>query len=66
MHDLRDLLAAGAEAECDPNRANFYTLEDNRNFYYIHVSPITGNIMLLAKWSRQPQACYAGAGSLVA
>ena len=66
VEDLRDLLQAGGHAQRDPHRDNFYQLEDNKNAYYIYVSPITGNVILLAKWSRQPEGCYADAGSLVA
>jgi hypothetical protein len=63
---LRHLLTAGGSAERDPHRENFYQLEDDKSTYYIHISPITGNIVLLAKWLRQPQNCYVDAGSLVA
>lgn len=66
VEDLRQLLAAGSNVQKDPRRENFYLLDDNNGTYYIHVSPITGNVMLLAKWSRLPQVCYAGADSLVA
>lgn len=66
VEDLRDLLAAGSHAQLDPRRENFYQLEDSKSTYYIHISPITGNVTLLAKWSRQPQECYADAGSMFA
>jgi hypothetical protein len=66
VEDLRRLLATGSGARRDPRRENFYQLENHTSTYYIHVSPITGNVMLLAKWSRQPQGCYADEGSLVA
>jgi hypothetical protein len=64
--ELRDLLAVGGQAECDPHRENFYQVENSNNTFYIYVSPITGNIILLAKWSRQPRTCYVDAASLVA
>jgi hypothetical protein len=66
VQELRDLLVAGGHAQQDSRRENFYLLEDNQNTYYIHVSPITGNIILLAKWLRQPQPCYADTGGLFA
>jgi hypothetical protein len=66
VEDLRGILAVGTEAQSDPQRENFYELENNNNTYYIHVSPITGNVILLAKWSGQQRPCYAAAGSLVA
>ena len=66
VEDLRDLLAAGGEAQTDPRRENFYQLEGTKCTYYVFVSPISGNVMLLAKWARQLRTCYADAGSLVA
>jgi hypothetical protein len=66
VEDLRELLQAGSHAEADSHRDHFYQVEDHKNVYYIHISPITGNVILLAKWGRQPQACYADKGSLVA
>jgi hypothetical protein len=66
VQELRDLLAAGGHAQQDLRRENFYLLEDSQNTYYLHVSPITGNIILLARWLRQPQACYAETEGLFA
>jgi hypothetical protein len=65
VQELRELLAEGGEAEHDPNRENFYHVENDSTAYYIHVSPITGNVILLAKWARQPDICYAGDGVIV-
>jgi len=47
---LRDLLLRGVKATPDPKRADFYELEHASTVYYIHVSPLTGKIMLLATW----------------
>jgi hypothetical protein len=66
VEDLRGLLQTAGEVERDSQRENFYQIEDNRNVYYIHVSPITGNVILLARWSRQTEPCYAGADRLSA
>jgi hypothetical protein len=63
---LRELLTGESHVQRDPNRDHFYQLEDDKNAYYIHVSPITGNVILLAKWTRHAQPCYANEGSLVA
>jgi hypothetical protein len=65
VEDLRDLLLAGGEVERDPRRKHFYNLEGDKSAFYIHISPITGNVMLLAKWSRQPSDCYVAAEHLV-
>ncbi len=50
---LRDLLAGGAELIPDPKRAGFYELHDGSTVYYIHVSPTTGRVILLATWPMQ-------------
>ena len=51
---LRGLLAGGARVEADPKRPNFYELEHGSEVFYIHVSPVTGGILLLATWSNEP------------
>jgi hypothetical protein len=66
LEELRNLLTAGVKAQRDPIREFFYELEGIMDTYYIHVSPITGNVVLLARWSRQLQDCYQGAEHLVA
>jgi hypothetical protein len=66
VENLRSLLLAGVEAEQDSRREHFYNLEAEKSAYYIHVSPITGSVMLLAKWCRQSSNCYAAAGQQVA
>jgi hypothetical protein len=47
---LRKLLAGGARVEPDPKRPDFYEVESGATVYYIHVSPVTGKILLLATW----------------
>jgi len=47
---LRDLLSSGARVTPDPKRAGFYELEDAGTVYYIHVTPATGKILLIATW----------------
>ncbi|HUJ31175.1 MAG TPA: hypothetical protein VLY23_07830 [Candidatus Acidoferrum sp.] len=47
---LRNLLSRGARVTPDPKRVGFYELEDAGTVYYIHVSPSTGKILLLATW----------------
>ena len=48
--DLRCLLASGACTTADPKRRGFYEVEGDSAVYYIHVSPVTGKILLLATW----------------
>ena len=58
VNDLRNLLTAGGWAQRDPHRENFYELENGSHTFYIHVSPINGDVVLLAKWSSgSTEAC---------
>ena len=66
VEGLRHLLEVGSPAQRDPNRENFYEVEGGTETYYIHLSPITGNVVLLAKWLRQPRECCLSARHLVA
>jgi len=47
---LEKLLASGAAARPDPHRKNFYDVEDAGRVFFIHTSPISGRVMLLATW----------------
>ncbi|MGB6525316.1 MAG: hypothetical protein WA758_06220 [Candidatus Acidiferrales bacterium] len=49
---LRQLLAGGARVEPDPKRPDFYEVESGSDIYYIHISPISGKILLLAAWPK--------------
>ncbi|MGH9775941.1 MAG: hypothetical protein ACRD50_13450 [Candidatus Acidiferrales bacterium] len=53
---LRELLEAGARVHPDPKRANFFELEHGPDVFYIHVSPVNGNVVLLATWKRSIHA----------
>ncbi len=66
IEDLRLLLLAGSHAEADPRREHFYNLDGGNGSYYIHISPITGNVVLLAKWLRESSNCYTDAEPMVA
>ena len=61
VENLRLLLEVGSPGQRDPNRENFYEIEGNSETFYIHVSPISGNVVLLAKWLRQPEECCVSA-----
>ncbi len=59
---VRNLLTIGTIARPDPRRANFYELEDGNRVFYIHISPVTGHVLLLACWTadtgpQQTAAC---------
>lgn len=47
---LRSLVENGAGATPDPKRPDFFELESESLVYYIHISPVTGKILLLATW----------------
>lgn len=49
---LRTLLAQGVPAQADARRQNFYEVESGDRVYWIHVSPISGRVVLLAEWNR--------------
>lgn len=49
---LRKLLAGGATINPDPKREGFYEVESCALTHYIHVSPVSGKILLLATWPR--------------
>jgi hypothetical protein len=66
VEGLRDLLLSGGHGQRDPRRENFYELEGQRDVFFIHISPITGNVVLLAKWSRHAQESCLDAEHLVA
>jgi hypothetical protein len=57
VEHLRHLLALGSPAQRDPNRENFYDIDSTGESYYIHISPVSGNVVLLARWLRQPEDC---------
>ena len=44
------LLVGTVDVRPDPKRKNFYEVSDGSEVYYIHVSPVTGIIYLLAVW----------------
>jgi hypothetical protein len=66
VEHLRHLLEVGSPAQRDPHRENFYEIESHSESYYIHISPVSGNVVLLAKWLRQSQDCCLSLGHLVA
>lgn len=63
---LGALLAEGAVAEPDFQRKGFYDVKDGDRVFFIHISPVSGKVMLLASWleetSPSPVAQAAAAG----
>ncbi len=63
VENLRILLANGADADPDPRRKNFYDVHNCSRGFFIHISPISGKVMLLASWLKDNQAAAAGSCS---
>ena len=59
VEKLRDLLLRGADADMDPQRKGFYDVYNGARIFFIHVSPVSGNVMLLASWLRECAAAAA-------
>ena len=66
VEHLRVLLETGSRAQPDLHRQNFYEIEDGSDVYYIHISPINGTVVLVAKWIGQPLGCCHTSSHLVA
>ena len=49
---LRSLLLKGAEAVPDPRRKHFFEVQNCKNVYYVHRSPVTGRVLLLGIWPK--------------
>jgi len=52
---LQDILSNGATLIPDSKRRGFYEVHSDALVYYIHVSPASGNILLLATWPNQSE-----------
>jgi len=52
---LRDVLSGGATVVPDPKRRGFYEVQSDTLTYYVHISPVSGNILLLATWPNADQ-----------
>jgi len=47
---LEKLLVEGMSARQDPNRRNFYDIENSDRVFFIYLSPLSGSVTLLATW----------------
>src|ERR1700704_1256153 len=52
IEELKELLLLGGLAFPDPKRKDFYDLENLERTFFIHISPKTGRVGLLATWLR--------------
>jgi hypothetical protein len=62
VEKVRSLLARGASAQADARRDNFYEIENGDHTYWIHVSPISGRVVLLAAWNTPVTSMTAAHG----
>jgi hypothetical protein len=60
---LRLALASGAPAIPEARRPGFFEVHADEHVFYIHISPVTQRITLLATWSCQPEPELAAAPS---
>lgn len=50
---LKNILSGGATILPDPKRAGFYEVQGESLVYYIRISPVDGNVLLLAVWPNE-------------
>jgi len=50
VSELRTLLARGARAKPDPRRPGVYDVYHCGRVFFIYISPVSGNVTLLATW----------------
>lgn len=48
--ELGNLLASGSEAIPDPKHPELFEIKSETHVFYVHISPITGKVLLLATW----------------
>ena len=54
LRQLREALVSGAPAVPDARRPDFFEVQADEQVFYIHVSPASRKITLLATWSPEP------------
>ena len=52
VDQLRELLVSGVAARPDPNRTNFYDVENSDRIFFIRASTIGDKVILFAAWPR--------------
>jgi len=52
---LRQALASGSPAVPEARRPGFFEIHAEDQVFYIHISPVTQGITLLATWSCEPE-----------
>lgn len=55
MRRLHQVLSSGAPAVPDARRPGFFEIQAGEQVFYIHISPATQKITLLATWAREAE-----------
>ena len=50
FREFKALLSGGAAISSDPKRPDIYELQRGNEIFYFYLSPITGEVLLLAVW----------------
>ena len=50
---LQTALLNGADLHADESRRNFFDLDIEGRTYFIYVSPVSGNVTLIATWAQK-------------
>src|SRR5712664_4082739 len=53
VDQLRTALSNGAKPQANEGRINFYDLATENRTYFIYVSPVSGDITLIATWAQK-------------
>lgn len=54
LRRLREALSSAAPAVPDARRPNFFEVHADEQVFYVHISPLSQKITLLATWAREP------------
>jgi hypothetical protein len=54
LRQLREALISCAPAVPDARRPNFFEVQADERVFYIHISPVSRKVTLLATWSQEP------------
>ena len=54
VEQLCHLLASGAPAVPDPKHPQLYEIKSETQVFYVHISPLTGKVLLVATWPTEP------------
>jgi hypothetical protein len=55
LQRLRQALTSGAPASPDERRPGFFEVQADDQVFYVHISPVTHRVILLATWAHEPQ-----------